>query len=151
MALDTAIISGASEGIGAAFSKILIKHGWEVIGISRSEKKLNQLKKTIKINKKNFKPYVCNVKDFKKLMSIAKEENTPKLIYLNAGIYSPVDSSQSNIDTYKNFIKERLPRGIMGKTSEIIPLIKFLCSENSGMMSGCLIPIDGGESKSYSF
>ncbi|MDG1467168.1 MAG: SDR family NAD(P)-dependent oxidoreductase, partial [Alphaproteobacteria bacterium] len=63
MALDTAIISGASEGIGAAFSKILIKHGWEVIGISRSEKKLNQLKKTIKINKKNFKPYVCNVKD----------------------------------------------------------------------------------------
>jgi len=52
MALDTAIISGASDGIGAAFTKILIKHGWEVIGISRSEKKLNQLKKTIKINKK---------------------------------------------------------------------------------------------------
>ena len=55
MALDTAIISGASEGIGAAFSKILIKHGWEVIGISRSEKKLNQLKKTIKINPDLFK------------------------------------------------------------------------------------------------
>ena len=65
MALDTAIISGASDGIGAEFTKILIKHGWEVIGISRSEKKLNQLKKTIKINKKNFKPYVCNVKDVK--------------------------------------------------------------------------------------
>ena len=47
MALDTAIISGASEGIGAAFSKILIKHGWEVIGISRSEKKLNQLKNVL--------------------------------------------------------------------------------------------------------
>jgi 3-oxoacyl-[acyl-carrier protein] reductase len=56
-----------------------------------------------------------------------------------------------NIKAYKNFIKERLPRGKMGKTSEIIPLIKFLCSENSGMMSGCLIPIDGGESKNYSF
>ena len=52
MALDTAIISGASDGIGAAFSKVLIKHGWEVIGISRSEKKLNQLKKTIKIKSK---------------------------------------------------------------------------------------------------
>ena len=52
---------------------------------------------------------------------------------------------------YKNFIKERLPRKKMGLTSEIIPLIKFLCSENSGMMSGCLVPIDGGESKSYNF
>ena len=107
MALDTAIISGASEGIGAAFSKILIKHGWEVIGISRSEKKLNQLKKTIKINKKNFKPYVCNVKDVKKLMSIAKKVNTPKLIFLNAGIYSPVDSSQNNIDILADWSANR--------------------------------------------
>ena len=41
MALDTAIISGASDGIGAAVSKILIKNGWEVIGISRNEKKVN--------------------------------------------------------------------------------------------------------------
>ena len=56
-----------------------------------------------------------------------------------------------NNKAYKDFIKERLPRGKMGKTKEIIPLIKFLCSENSGMMSGCLVPIDGGESKSYSF
>ena len=131
MALDTAIISGASDGIGAAFTKILIKHGWEVIGISRSEKKLNQLKKTIKINKKNFKPYVCNVKDIKKLMSIAKKVNTPKLIFLNAGIYSPVDSSQNNIDTYKKHIDVNyigvlncyeafLPKMLLNKNGQII-------------------------------
>ena len=131
MVLDTAIISGASDGIGAAFSKILIKHGWEVIGISRSEKKLNQFKKTIKVNKKNFKPYVCNVKDFKKLMSIAKEVNTPKLIFLNAGIYSPVNSSQSNINTYKNHIDVNyigvlncyeafLPKMLLKKNGQII-------------------------------
>ncbi len=56
-----------------------------------------------------------------------------------------------NSKAYNVFIKERLPRKKMGQTKEIIPLIKFLCSENSGMMSGCLIPIDGGESKSYNF
>ena len=37
----TAVITGASEGIGAAFSKLLIKKGWQVIGISRSSRKLN--------------------------------------------------------------------------------------------------------------
>ncbi len=56
-----------------------------------------------------------------------------------------------NNKAYKKFIKERLPRKKMGNTNEIIPLVKFLCSENSGMMSGCLVPIDGGESKSYNF
>ena len=56
-----------------------------------------------------------------------------------------------NNKAYKKFIKERLPRRKMGNTNEIIPLVKFLCSENSGMMSGCLVPIDGGESKSYNF
>lgn len=56
-----------------------------------------------------------------------------------------------NSKAYNIFIKKRLPRKKMGQTKEIIPLIKFLCSENSGMMSGCLIPIDGGESKSYNF
>ena len=37
----------------------------------------------------------------------------------------------------------------MGKSEEIIPLINFLCSEFSGMMSGCIIPIDGAEGKFY--
>ena len=57
----------------------------------------------------------------------------------------------ANIKAYERFINKRLPRKKMGKTNEIIPLIKFLCSDNSGMMSGCLVPIDGGESKGYNF
>ena len=104
MTLNTAVISGASDGIGAAFSKILINNGWEVIGISRSKEKLYNLKSTIKYNKDNFKPYVCNVINFNKLASIAQKTNTPKLIFLNAGIYSPIDSSQSNLDIHKEHI-----------------------------------------------
>ena len=37
----------------------------------------------------------------------------------------------------------------MGITSEIVPLINFLSSDMSGMMSGCIVPIDGGEGKFY--
>ena len=46
----TAIITGASEGIGAAFSKLLIDNGWKVIGISRSSSKLRAIKKSFLIN-----------------------------------------------------------------------------------------------------
>jgi len=54
-----------------------------------------------------------------------------------------------NLQEYKKFIKLRLPRAVMGKTSEIIPMIQFLCSDNAGMMSGCMVPMDGGEGKYY--
>ena len=131
MTLNTAIISGASDGIGAAFSKILIKNGWEVIGISRSKDKLNNLKNTIKNNRENFKPYACNVIDFNKLKSIAHKTNVPTLIFLNAGIYSPIDSSQSNLDIYKEHINVNylgvlncyeafLPKMLLNKKGQII-------------------------------
>ena len=50
---------------------------------------------------------------------------------------------------YKKFIKTRLPRGFMGNAEEIVSLILFLCSDNSSMMGGCLVPIDAGEGRSY--
>ena len=131
MTLNTAVISGASDGIGAAFSKVLIQNGWEVIAISRSKYNLNKFKSTIKINKDNFKPYACNVTDFNKLKSIAEEINTPSLVFLNAGIYSPIDSSQSNIEIYKEHINVNylgvlncyeafLPKMLLSKKGQII-------------------------------
>jgi short-subunit dehydrogenase len=55
----------------------------------------------------------------------------------------------NNPKAYKKFINTRLPRKIIGKTSEIIPLVEFLCSKNAGMMCGCVVPADAGEGKSY--
>ena len=54
-----------------------------------------------------------------------------------------------NLSSYKNFIKKRLPRKKMGTTGEIIPLIDFLGSEFSGMMSGSIVLADGAESKFF--
>ena len=61
----TAVITGASEGIGAAFAKLLIKKGWQVIGISRSSRKLNQISKNFSSDNKSFKYFSCDVQDFK--------------------------------------------------------------------------------------
>jgi len=100
----TAIITGASEGIGAAFSKLLIKKGWKVFGISRSSSKLKAMSKSFQSNKQSFKYFSCDVQDFKKLKSIAKEIEAPDLLFLNAGIYSPVNASEINLDLYKKHI-----------------------------------------------
>ena len=53
-----------------------------------------------------------------------------------------------------NIISKGQPRIVpankkMGNTNEIMPIIEFLASKNAGMMSGCLMPMDGGEGKSY--
>ena len=35
-----ALVTGVSDGIGAAFARLLINNGWYVIGISRNREKL---------------------------------------------------------------------------------------------------------------
>ena len=64
---NTAIVTGASDGIGAAFSKLLIKKGWKVFGISRSSSKLRAISKSFQSNKQSFEYFSCDVQDFKKL------------------------------------------------------------------------------------
>ncbi len=100
----TAVITGASDGIGAAFTKLLIKNGWKVIGISRSGSKLRAINKSIPSGEKLFKFFSCDVQDFTKLKKIATEIDAPNLLFLNAGIYSPVNASEINLDVYKNHI-----------------------------------------------
>jgi len=49
----------------------------------------------------------------------------------------------------EDFIAKRLPRKRLADVSELIPLIKFLCSDEASMMGGCMVPIDAGEGLSY--
>ena len=104
MNIKTALVTGASEGIGASFCKILIENGWKVIGISRNKNKLELFKKKLKFKKNMFKFYQCDVQDVQKLKLIAKENEAPMLLFLNAGIYKPINSVDENIDDYKNHI-----------------------------------------------
>lgn len=57
---------------------------------------------------------------------------------------------ERNPEAYADFLKNRLPRGYMGKAEELIPLLKYLVSKEASMMSGCVVPIDGGEGHYYS-
>ena len=105
---NVAFVTGVSDGIGAAFTKILLQNGWEVIGISRNEKKLNSFKKSLNLLSNLFKSYKCDVQNIEKLKKIANENNSATLLFLNAGIYNPIDSSKSNLEIYKEHINVNL-------------------------------------------
>jgi len=73
-----------------------------------------------------------------------------------AGVfYAPGNSwerlRQSKPEVVERYIEENLPRKRMLDAKEIIPLIMFLSSDKSSMMSGSCVPIDDGESKAYTF
>ena len=104
MKQNTAIITGASDGIGAALTKLLIQHGWKVIAISRNLKKLEFLKNNLLQYKDALKIYACDVQDFSKLKLIGKNNVPADLLFLNAGIYTPIDASNNNIDDYRQHL-----------------------------------------------
>lgn len=72
---------------------------------------------------------------------------------LPGGFYAPGNSWErlkaKKPEVVKKFIKERLPRGFLGKAEEIVPMILLLCSDVVSMMGGCLVPIDAGEGRTY--
>lgn len=72
---------------------------------------------------------------------------------LPGGFYAPGNSWErleaTKPEVVKQFIAERLPRKLLGRAEELIPMILLLCSDAASMMGGCLVPIDAGEGKAY--
>ncbi len=53
-----------------------------------------------------------------------------------------------NSKFFDDFIDNRLPRKKMATTSEIVPLLLHFCLNDTSLLSGSIIPMDGAESKS---
>jgi len=83
-----ALVTGASSGIGKALAIELLNRGYEVIGISRSDDKLEHLKEVVKSD--YFYPYPCDVSDLLAVKDLSlKLQNMgmiPQIFFLNAGI-----------------------------------------------------------------
>ena len=95
-----AVITGASEGIGAALVNELLKNKYKVIAISRDFKKLSKLKSFNSKFKNNLEVYSADVTNSFQLLSVAKNISSPDLLILNAGIYEPVLIENFSVDTF---------------------------------------------------
>ncbi len=83
----TALVTGASSGIGEAISRELIKRGWQVIGVARSAEKLTKMHEEMH---DAFLPLVCDVSKKEEIEESSKKilarNLRPSLLFLNAGI-----------------------------------------------------------------
>ena len=74
---------------------------------------------------------------------------------LPGAFYAPENSWErlkaTKPEVVKEFIEKNLPRKRIADVDEVMPLVFFLASEAASMMSGCCVPIDAGEGKSYFF
>ena len=95
-----ALITGASEGIGAALVNELLKKNYEVIAISRNINKLSKLKSFNSKFKNELKIFSADVTNSFQLKSIANKIDSPDLLILNAGIYEPVLIEKFSLDTF---------------------------------------------------
>ena len=96
----TAVITGASEGIGAALVNELLQDNYKVIAISRNFKKLSKLKSFNSKYKSNLEVFSADVTNSSQLSSVAKNIDPPDLLILNAGIYEPVLIENFSVDTF---------------------------------------------------
>ena len=70
------------------------------------------------------------------------------------GAFETLDNSfarlkKRNLSAYKNFKNTKLPRKKYAEAKDIIPIIEFLISNKSNMLSGTDVVIDFAESNSF--
>ncbi|GBD95699.1 MAG TPA: SDR family oxidoreductase [Nitrospirae bacterium] len=72
---------------------------------------------------------------------------------LPGGFYAPENAfarlKERNPEGFKDFVERRLPRKVIGRAEELVPMILLLSSEAASMMGGCLVPIDAGEGLNF--
>ena len=96
-----AVITGVSEGIGAALCIELLKSGYRVVGISSNKIKIKKIKKDFLNYHDSFLPYCADVRNFKNIKEIANKTKVVDLLILNAGIYFPTEADIPDQEIYK--------------------------------------------------
>lgn len=126
-----ALVTGASSGIGEAISRELIKRGWTVIGVARSEERLKQIKNELP---GSFIPLMCDVSIKEQIKETSKQvlqnKLCPSLFFLNAGI-----AGEAVIENPKHFDLRIHEKIMQVNYFGVLAWVEFWekpCQENGG-------------------
>ena len=118
------IITGASSGIGAAFSRAVVAKGGIVYGIARREDRLKQLKDELG---DNFHPVVLDITDEPKVSAWIDKtftgDNQPDILINNAGLGKFGEIDELSLDDWHTMMNVNL-NGVFYITRKIVPLLK---------------------------
>lgn len=112
--IGNALIIGNSDGIGLSLTRELLKQGWKIVGISRSESSIQET---------SYEHVVADVRDHDyplKLKSILKKGEPPDLCVFCAGIGELLDVS--NMEREVSIFEVNL-LGMVKTASSVIPLM----------------------------
>lgn len=120
----TAIVTGASSGLGRAFSEILVSKGAFVYGLARSKDKLNELHKKLG---DQFYPVVLDVTQHEDIDTWVdatfSDEHRPDILVNNAGLGLFGNVDELSLDEWHTMINTNV-NGIFYMTRQIVPLMK---------------------------
>lgn len=119
-----AIVTGASSGIGAEFSKMLVENGATVYGLARSEDKLNAIQDKLG---GDFIPVIMDITNSEVLEEWVDdtfdEDHAPDILINNAGLGIFADVEDLKVREWDNMINVNLS-GVFYLTRLIVPLMK---------------------------
>ena len=105
----TAVVTGASRGIGAGISAALAREGVRVVMLARNEAKLNETART----NKGAIPIVCDITKPESVESVAKRitkelSGAPDILVNNAGIFGVAMVEETSRDFFIDTINTNL-------------------------------------------
>lgn len=120
----TAVVTGASSGIGYAFSKALIKKGSTVYGLARRTEKLNRIRKELGEKFVSVTLDITNHNDIENLVQdMFTDPRKPDVLINNAGLGRFGDVDELPLEDWENMINTNLS-GTYYMTRQIAPLMK---------------------------
>lgn len=104
----TAVITGASQGIGKAISEVFAECGALVVLLSRNQKKLEENVNLLKNKGYNAEYFVLDVSDYTEVGKIFNKINRIDILVNNAGIFFASEVQEMNVNKWKELIGTNL-------------------------------------------
>jgi NAD(P)-dependent dehydrogenase (short-subunit alcohol dehydrogenase family) len=101
----TALITGATKGLGRGTAQAIAEAGGDIIAIGRDQSELNSLKKIIKKLKVKYTSFNCDVNNYDKMESFITKLKKLDILVNNAGTNIPesfLNVKKSSLETILN-------------------------------------------------
>lgn len=119
-----AIVTGASSGIGAEFSKMLVENGVTVYGLARRANKLKDIQHKLGNTFIPVQMDITKTRDLQEWVdNTFDDDHTPDILINNAGMGYFADIEDLKLEEWDNMIDVNLS-GVFYLTRLIVPLMK---------------------------